>query len=73
MHHSDQTCAGGIPFSVAGMVSAYYIGVILIHHLTIPSKQMPQVHGDAGHSSKQSGFNDNGLLGGSQLVSWLKS
>ena len=41
--------------------------------LTFPSKQMPQVHGDVGHSSMQSGFNGNGLLGGSQLVSWLKS
>ena len=68
MHHFDQTCAGGIPFSVAGMVSAYYVGVILIHHLTFPSKQMPQVHGDVGHFSIQSGFNGNGLLGGSQEV-----
>ena len=73
MHHFNQTCAGVIPFSVAGMVLAYYIGVILIDHLTFPSKQMPQVHRDVGHSLIQCGSSGSGLLGGSQLVSWLKS
>ena len=52
IHYFNRTCVGDVPFSVAGMASAYYIRVTLIYHLTFPSKQMPQVHGDAEHSYK---------------------
>ena len=38
------------------MVSAYYAGVILIHHWTFHSKQMPQDHGGVGYSLIQSAW-----------------
>ena len=38
------------------MASAYYAGVILIHHWTFHSKQMPQDHGGVGYSLIQSAW-----------------